>query len=270
MTPEIYQYTTKYWSDNGISVVPCYYRSKHPHSQALINSGLIKPNGKATWTPLKSRLPTVDEIKAWFEPDKKYNLALITTDKFIVLDFDNPQEYANWHCWQSEHNPIVLNTYIVTTSRGLHLYYWLNNSLTEKIKSQMPYEIKSHGRLITIPPSVHPNGIPYRAINSPNKILTVDNINNLLTFSPVKIKKPIVKRNDSPWQIKQDKPNGRVDLLELFPDARQTDDIGRYFITDCPFHGHKDNFMLDTVDNATYCHAGCGSFLATELAKLIK
>jgi hypothetical protein len=250
--------------------VPLYYRSKQPHSQALIRSGLVKDNGKATWTPLKHCLPTIDQVSQWFENGKRYNLALITTPSFIVLDFDNPQEYATWYCWQSEHNPVVLDTYIVTSGRGLHLYYRLDNPLTEPIKGQNPYEVKSHGRLINIPPSVHPNGIPYCAINSPSKILTVDDISEVLTFSPAKIKRPIVKRSNDPWEIKPDNGTAdRIDLLDLFPEARPTDDEGKYWIADCPIHGHRNNFMLNVADNVCYCYAGCGVFLASKLVELI-
>lgn len=268
MKYNIYQCTAKYWQEKGISIVPLYHRSKTPHAQALIRSGLVKSNGKAAWLPLKNSLPTTDQIRTWFLPDTEYNLAVVTTDRFIVLDFDCPTEYAHWYCWQFENNPVVINTYVVTTSRGLHLYYRLGNPLTEKIKCQIPYEVKSHGRLITIPPSIHPSGTPYRATNSPNNILTVDSIKDVLTFSPVEIKRPVVKK--SPWEVRLDSgPVERVNLLDLFPEARQTDDEGRYWITDCPFHGHRKNFMLDTVDNVGYCHAGCGSFLATKLIQMI-
>ncbi len=306
MTSNIYQCTTKYWSDKGISIVPCFYRSKYPHSQALIRSNhkRFTNNGikKATWLPLKHCLPNDKQIHQWFKPNEKYNLALITTDKLIVLDFDNLQEYAKWFCWQSEYNPKILNTYIVSTSRGLHLYYWLNepldkpinnnaftiealnlvgkrkkpNKLLKSPKEILPYEIKSHGRLITIPPSVHPSGTSYKAINSPNKILTVDSINDVLTFSPVEIKRAIVKKNSNPWQIKPDKPkNGRVDLLAMFPEVRQTDTEGRYFLSHCPFHGNRWNFWLDIKGDICGCYGGCmppggrDVFLATELAELI-
>jgi hypothetical protein len=155
---------------------------------------------------------------------------------------------------------------LAISARGIHCYYWLDNPLENPIRSQEPYEIKSHGRLINIPPSVHPCGTRYKAVNQPDKIRTVADISELLTFSSVKFERPIVK-NDDPWQISHSLPTEKIDLLELFPDARQTSD--GYYITDCPFHGHRNNFMLNVNDGVAYCHAGCGHFLATELYRML-
>jgi hypothetical protein len=255
------------WHNRNVSVVPTYYRSKRPHSEALISSGLVKSNGKAAWSPLKERLPTITELIQWDYTAKRYNLAIVTTDRFIVIDFDNPQNYALWYCWQLEHNPAVVETMTVQTRRGLHLYYRLENPLDEPIKALEPFEIKSHSRLITVPPSVHPSGVEYKQISKEDKILTVKDISSLLTFSPVQFKRTAVKNND-PWIIQKAAPDKRVDLLELFPEARPTNDEG-YYLTDCPFHGHRNNFMLNINDNVCHCFAGCGTFLATELYQLL-
>ena len=194
-------------------------------------------------------------------------MAILTTENLVILDFDNPVEYGYWFCYQMANNPDLINTYMVMTSRGLHLYYWIDEPF-DKIKINEPYEIKSHGCLVTIPPSVHRSGIAYRPINSIDDIKKVSSINELLTFSIVKFEKPKIKLNNDPWQIYQSfEPMAKIDLLELFPDARQTDN--NYYITDCPFHGHKNNFWLDTDFNIAGCFAGCGGFLATELMKMM-
>lgn len=240
--------TALFWHSQGLSVIPLVYRSKKP---------VVK------WKRYQEQLPTVDQLVRWFTGPKR-NLALITGNHLAVLDFDNPQQYAEWYCWQIEYNPVVIDTYMVSSARGLHLYYWIQEDF-EPVKAVEPYEVKSHGRMINIPPSVHPTGIPYKAINSPDKIKKVSNVDQLLTFSPVKLEMPRVILKD-PWRLLNDDKRQlveRVDLLALFPNAKQTDDI--HWLTDCPFHGHKDNFMLNTEIGVGYCFAGCGSFLATEI-----
>lgn len=248
--------TALFWYSQGISVIPLKYRSKKP---------IVK------WKRYQEQLPTIDQLIKWFTGPKR-NLALITGNNLAVLDFDNPQQYAEWYCWQIEHNLTVTETYMVQSARGLHLYYWIQDNF-EPVKSVEPYEIKSHGRMINIPPSVHPSGIPYKAVNSPDKIKTISSIEQLLTFSPVKLQRPRANLNN-PWRLLSDnkkQPIERVDLLALFPNARQTDDTGRYWLCSCPFHGHRSNFWLDTELNICGCYAGCTSstgndyFLATEI-----
>ena len=246
--------TSLYWYSQGISVIPLIYRSKKP---------IVK------WKRYQSELPTIDNLIQWFT-GPKHNLALITTDNLVVLDFDNPVEFGYWFCYQSDNNPDIIDTYMVQSARGLHLYYWIEDDF-EPVKSVESYEIKSHGRMINIPPSVHPTGIPYKAVNSPDKIKKVSSIEQILTFSVVRFEKPKIKITTDPWRILTTdyKSVERVDLLALFPDAKETNTEG-YYLANCPFHGHRNNFMLNVIDGVGYCYTGCGTFLATELAELLK
>jgi len=70
--------TSLYWYSQGISVIPLIYRSKKP---------IVK------WKRYQSELPTIDNLIQWFT-GPKHNLALITTDNLVVLDFDNPVEFG--------------------------------------------------------------------------------------------------------------------------------------------------------------------------------
>ncbi len=243
--------TSLSWHSKGIATIPTVYRSKKP---------IVK------YKQYKNTLPTLKQLAEWYL-GPQCNMAIITTENLVILDFDNPVEYGYWFCYQMANNPDLIDTYMVMTSRGLHLYYWVDEPF-EKIKINEPYEVKSHGCLVTIPPSVHQSGIAYRAINSIDDIKKVSSIQQLLTFSILKFDRPKIKLSNDPWQIyQQSAPIARVDLLELFPDARQTDD--NYFLTDCPIHGHKNNFWLDTNFNIAGCFSGCGGFLATELMEMM-
>jgi len=250
------------WHSRGIATIPIIYCSKKP---------IVK------YKQYKDELPTVTNLVEWF-CGSRCNMAILTTENLIILDFDNPIEYGYWFCYQMAINPKLIDTYMVMTSRGLHLYYWIEEPF-DKINIKEPYEIKSHGQLVTIPPSVHRSGIAYRPINSIDDIEKVNNIQELLTFSCVKFERPkpkLINGNSSIWQIQEPTERfERVDLLDLFPDARQTDDNGRFWITNCPMHGHKNNFWLDIEFDICGCYAGCTSdngknyFLASELAKMI-
>jgi hypothetical protein len=257
--------TCLYWKSHSISTVPLYFRSKVPHKEALIQSGFIKSDGKATWLPLKEQPASTEQIKAWCQ--YKINLALVTTDKLIVLDFDDMQDYAYWHLVQAEHNPDILNTYRVLTARGLHLYYWIVEPFPAVRGGQ--YEVKSHGAMVNIPPSTHPSGKLYRPLGHPDDIKSMVSIEETLTFCPVKYERSLLA--SCPWKpiITENGTYQRVNLLDLFPDAKPTKDEG-YYLANCPFHGHKKNFMLNVPDGIGYCYAGCGTFLASELSNLVK
>lgn len=229
------------WHNQGISTIPAAYKKP-----------LVKYN------QYKTELPTLLNLTDWFL-EARCNIALITTEHLVVLDFDNPIEYGYWFCYQMVVNPQLIDTYMVMTSRGLHLYFWVDEKF-DKLNIQKPYEVKSHGALVTIPPSIHQSGIAYRAINRIDDIKKVSNIQELLTFSYVKLER--VKPVSDFWRIRQSSSDYEyVDLLTLFPDAKQTDET--HWITDCPFHGNKNNFMIDAMGG--YCFSGCGSFSAWEI-----
>ncbi len=244
--------TALFWHSQDIATVPLYYRSKKPITK---------------WKQYKTEMPTLKQLAEWYL-GPRMNMAIVTTDNLVVLDFDNPIEYGYWFCYQMTNNPDVIDTYMVMTSRGLHLYYWVEEPF-DKIKINQPYEIKSHGCLVTIPPSVHKSGIAYRAINSSDKIKKVVSIDKLLTFCCVKFEQPKTIFNNDPWSIYQPpvQPMETVDLLDLFPDARKTDET--HYRTDCPVHGNKDNFMLDIETGVGYCFAGCGSFSSSQILEMM-
>lgn len=263
--------TALYWLSQNISVVPLCYRSKFPSSKALIDADFIAPDGHATWLPLKEQLPTEQQIQQWFGNGQKHNLALVTTENLVILDFDTVEEFTQWYCWQVEHNPVVVDTYMVTTSRGLHCYYWIAEPF-EPIKVSELYEVRSHGVLTTIPPSIHKSGVSYSAIGSSDNILAVDRIEDVLTFSPLKIDRQVkgqILNPVDPWAVRGNGQSPKKLDLSVFEELRSTDNEGRYYLTHCPFHGRKWNFWLDVQLEIAGCYAGCGQFLFSELAEML-
>lgn len=275
----------KFWLDAGVATVPLYPRSKVPAGQALIRSGLsVLKDGeiKGTWTPLKTRLPNEEMINLWFEDGQPYNLAVVTGwSGLVVVDFDSVDEYAAWLCWQLMHNSKITETFKVSSSRGVHLYYFLSNPTEKVISAYLPedkrlglsaagYEVKYGGKLVTTAPSVHPSGKEYTILS--DKILTIRSIQDVLTYSPVALHAPIVWLPRSKFApVDTDKSSietikESVSLLAFFPTARKLDD--HRYLADCPLHGHRANFWLDTSLGVCGCFAGCNGGKAMNVVQL--
>jgi hypothetical protein len=238
-----------FWLDQGISTVPLVYRSKKP----------LVP-----WTPYRTRLPSIEQIKLWYEDGLPHNLALVTGWCGIcVLDFDNPESYSAWYVQNLIHNPAILNTYRVLSSRGVHVYYYLSEHTKLDTLQGALFEVKCAGRLVTTPPSVHESGRAYTDLDNPENIRTVTP-EQILNYSPVVFEPfvfPLRQRSkyapqnipetESPIEVIKE----RVSLLSFFPAAQKIDE--RFYRADCPFHGHKSNFWIDTQLNICGCFAGC-------------
>lgn len=264
----------KFWLEVGVASVPLYPRSKIPAGCALIRSGLsIERDGeiKGTWTPLKTHLPNEQMINLWFQDGRSYNLAVVTGwSGLVVIDFDSIDEYAAWLCWQLMHNSKITETFKVSSSRGVHLYYFLSNPTEKVISANLPenkklglsaagYEVKYGGKLVTTAPSIHPSGKEYKILN--DKILTIKSIQDVLTYSPVVLHAPTVwlpRSKFAPVDLPANSVEAikeSVSLLSFFPTAHKLDD--HHYLADCPLHGHQANFWIDTQLGRCGCFTGC-------------
>ena len=259
--------TALFWLDAGIATVPLCYRSKFPAGQSLIKSGLwqLKEGEvKGHWTPLKTKLPTKSQIEVWFEDGRYYNLALVTGwQNILVLDFDAPELYAAFYCWHLEHNPKILETYRVMSNRGVHIYYYLSEPVKLNTIQHSLFEVKANGKMATTPPSVHESGKPYTSLDNPENIRIVKP-DEILNYSPVHFEPlvyPTLKRSRYAPTILNDNDVIpailQIPILSFFNHAIPVDAEKRFYRTDCPFHGHKSNFWIDTKLNICGCFAGC-------------
>ena len=240
--------TSLFWLDQGIATVPLVYRSKKP----------LVP-----WTPFKTHLPSTEQIKLWYEDCKSRNLALVTGwCNICVLDFDTPESYSAWYVWHLTHNPAILNTYRVLSNRGIHVYYYLAEPVKLVTLPGALFEIKGSGLLCTTPPSVHESGRAYTPLNDPTNIRVVTP-EQILNYSPVVLEpliSPLQRRSKyAPIDVFTDNPieaiKAGVPILSFFPNAQKIDE--RFYRYDCPFHGHKSNFWIDTQLNICGCFASC-------------
>lgn len=251
-----------HWLDWGVSTCPLYYRSKLPHSNALIRAGFTQ-DGKATWQPLKSKLPTEKQIELWFEDGRFANLAVICGwQNLIALDFDSPESYSAWLVWMLEHDPKVLNTYRTLSSRGLHVYFFLDEPIKVNTIQGALFEVKANGKMITVPPSVHETGKVYTALDDINNIQTIS-LDRILNYSPLHFAPVVYPLSRSRYAPTVNSGNDllpeilKIPILQFFDNAMPVDADKRFYRTHCPFHGHRSNFWIDTQLNICGCYKGC-------------
>lgn len=130
----------------GLNVLPVAPRGKAPHSLLLP----LDAAGEPSWAEYARRAASDAELRSWFETDPECNLGIMTgsaSNGVVVADFDRD-------------GPGVPPTAMVRTHGGRHAYF------TSKIALQsgpQPWgDFKAEGGYVVAPPSVHPEGTPYR------------------------------------------------------------------------------------------------------------
>jgi hypothetical protein len=268
MTNEIVQ-KAQQWILSGQSVIPIRYRDKRPEI--------------STWEPYKSQLPSPKEIIHWF-PDKLHNLAIITGVRGLaVIDFDSMDRYLFWQLWAVRKglpaDYVARLTYKVQTARGMHVYIRLPHD--ERNRSLEGIDVKAKGGYVLAPPSIHPSGVPYKAVNPGAPIVQVEALSDILppalltrdTELPDVVRMPThyinpVQYTDDPWAAAEAQADAGPDLVtrirntfrieEFFPGATASSMDGRWMLALCPFHEDKTpSFWLDTQRQICGCYAGC-------------
>lgn len=229
------QETALNWLSRGVAPIPCVYQSKKP---------TIK------WLEFQTRLPTEAEVKSWFSQQR--NLGLICGWKnLVVLDFDDWPTYANWLSHHTE-----FETFTVLTARGLHLYYLTEQPATSRKLDRV--DVKATGFVLT-PPSIHPSGIPYVAVDPTIPIRTVD-LWELLPPAPDS-GSAYTEWETRTWRGNVDDLVSAIkdccDIVSVFVDAKPSSRRG-WFVTRCPFHeDHNPSFWIDAEKQICGCFAGC-------------
>lgn len=259
----------KDWILSGQSVIPIKYRDKRPEI--------------ATWEPYKSQLPSPKEIIHWF-PDKRHNLAIITGVRGLaVIDFDSMDRFIYWQLWATKRgypaDYVAGVTYKVQTARGMHVYIRLPHD--ERNRSLEGIDVKAKGGYVLAPPSIHPSGVPYKAVNPGAPIVQVEALSDILpaallardTELPDAVRVPgafvnPVKYTNDPWAAAEAQDDAGPDLVgrirnyfrveDFFPGAISSSGDRRWMLALCPFHDDRTpSFWLDTQRQICGCYAGC-------------
>lgn len=238
----------------GIAAIPVIFASKKP---------------SVSWQKYQSHLPTEWEIARWFRPGRRTNAAVICGwCGLTVLDFDDLSGFVKWQAWALSNTErsrkVALETYRVKTSRGLHLYLFVKD--TPRCSHFEYGDIKGQGGYVLIPPSVHPSGAIYEAVDADAAILSIDTLDEVIEDAPqaaaVQIAPTVqVFPTSSLWPasaIEQIKES--LSILSFFADAKATGGGGRWYMARCLFHDDADPSMwIDAQKGICGCYSGCTS-----------
>ena len=250
----------------NMAPIPIQYRGKKP---------LVK------WGEYQDQLPTEAEVKRWFERGLK-NLALVTGHSGLtVLDFDDASAYMHWLRWCAKVNGyaqvVARRTFRVRTARGMHIYTRLPDATRTRALRGSGLDIKSQGGYVLAPPSIHPSGAEYVAVQPRAQILSIQVLSDVLPAEvlvdneprPSGIVLPKVQppTTNDPWIAAEqpdhgesavDKIKASLTLEQFFPLRTKPAKGGRFWMTRCPLHDDKNPSMwLDLEIQRCGCYAGC-------------
>ena len=244
------------WLAKGIAPIPILYKDKIPDGDILPlkydeDSNLIyRSNGspKHTWEPYQKRLPTEAEVRKWFST--RHNLAIVTGwQNLVIIDFDTFDAY-------NEAMPPA--TYSVLTARGVHCYYYVDEAINGRKLDGI--DIKAGGGYVLVPPSIHPSGVPYVALDPGTPILSVERLDEVLDV-------PKLPLTDTEWNgIDKSKVDiwyagdligaikTRYEILDMLDVVKSS---GRgWFMARCPFHEDENpSFWIDSNRGLCGCFA---------------
>jgi len=255
-------------------------------AQAWILSGqsiIPKKPSIGSWEPYQSQLPSPDEIIHWF-PDRMHNLAIITGVRGLaVIDFDSMDRFIYWKLWAARQGMpadyVSHVTYQVQTARGVHIYIRLPHD--ERNRKLEGIDVKAKGGYVLAPPSIHPSGVPYKAVNPGAPIIHVEALSEILPASlltrdtelPDDVRVPGAYANpvtftDDPWAAADGQEPAGPDLVsrirntfkieDFFPGAISSSSDRRWMLARCPFHDdHDPSFWIDTQRQICGCYTGC-------------
>lgn len=234
-----------FWNAFGLPTIPIKFLSK----KALVN-----------WREFQDRLPTHDELKMWFWKDM-LNIGLITGNGLVVIDFDVMQVFEHWLPGFMAKHPE--GTYMVKTRRGVHVYLHTEEPAANHHTELL--DVKAERGYVLIPPSVHPSGYQYEAMNTP-PILSVRRLEDVLPecYLPVEATvdedaaaqygesaravydDPFEAADNARASLSVAEIRAKISILDLLPDAKPSDQSGRWFVASCPFHEDSNpSFWID-------------------------
>jgi hypothetical protein len=123
----------------------------------------LAPRGKEPVTPNGYLDSTLDPnlIRQWWQRIPDANLGVATGKSGLaVIDIDSLEGAAHWARIEAHHGPA--NTLMAETGRGgIHLIY--AGTIPSTANRVAPgIDTRGDGGYIVAPPSIHPNGTPYR------------------------------------------------------------------------------------------------------------
>lgn len=249
--------TAKMWQWCGIPAIPIQLMGKRP---------LVK------WSQYRDRLPTDKELKRWFD-GRRVNLGVVCgVNNLTVIDFDQWSKYKEWVTWGKGFRTtkaLKQLTYQVMTARGVHVYLYLIEQVG--IMPLDGVDIKQDGYVLA-PPSIHPTGQRYVAVDPDAPILTAEKLTDVIPGEWIPEPPPQPQHIEQPpldlWDVVNDAKTGqggveiavlkqRISITDILPHELEPSGNGHY-ITRCPLHDDNNPSMWVNLDDKICgCYAGC-------------
>lgn len=132
-----------------------------------------------TWIDFQSRQPTIGELELWFNDPRVNGIAGVggsVSGNLCVMDFDVPSFYTRWKEITRKHTTSLATPLPTqqTPSGGFQVWFRCpepgrNQKLAwrseESGKPEIAIETRATGGYALLPPSMHPNGGRYKAID---------------------------------------------------------------------------------------------------------
>ncbi len=137
----------------------------------------LKPMSKtpdlSTWEPYMKRRPTAAELEGWFSSPRNIAVVCGSVSNLLGLDFDDLKALVYYFPkWRelAKHTPVVS-----TPRPGAHIWLRIRGGF-DKLPKGFKLEgvdVQGERHYLAAPPSVHPNGQPYKFIDEAPGILEV-------------------------------------------------------------------------------------------------
>lgn len=157
------QDSLSFYIDNHLCCIPVPWRQKAFDFYHAGNQG---------WEAFKENRPTKWQIDQWFNKDTPTNIAIIcggVSNGLVALCFNDPngaELFFGKELW----GKLLQGNLVVQTSRGHHVYIRSSTKIKSQDKTKDGQscwlEIRSDGRYIIAPPSLHPSGILYTNVGA--------------------------------------------------------------------------------------------------------
>ncbi|MHA1565036.1 MAG: bifunctional DNA primase/polymerase [Alphaproteobacteria bacterium] len=117
------------------------------------------------WEEFQHRLPSKQELHAWFERWPHANICIVTglVSRLVVLDIDPRHDGdATLTRLEREHGPLPHSVEALTGGGGRHIYFLHpGDVIRNKVGLATGIDLRGDGGLVVAPPSVHPSGRSY-------------------------------------------------------------------------------------------------------------
>ena len=243
--------TALYWLDQGIAVIPIGYRSKRPNTQFLHNG---------EWKQYQKQLPCRGVVGEWFASPFTNIAVICGWQNLVIVDFDNMAAHDLWLTTYGIDG--YADTYHVSTGRGYHYYFFVEDYPPYTMK-WAGGEIKTSGYCL-IPPSVHPTGREYQAVNDDLEIMTIGSIDEIFppglfvqpepAHTPTRLVTSDIFDHAILGQSSCDEINQRIRITQFFSNMRRTG--SGWYTVQCPLHedGRKWSGWINDNANRYGCH----------------